>query len=75
MRRRSHTPLLAPMLEEVPPEFPFLPLLVSGGHTMLIAVRRLGEYEVLGTTLDDAAPAADTAPVPAPAPLPPKRLA
>jgi N6-L-threonylcarbamoyladenine synthase len=47
--------LLAPMLEENPPEFPFLALLVSGGHTMLIAVQRLGEYEMLGTTLDDAA--------------------
>jgi tRNA N6-adenosine threonylcarbamoyltransferase len=47
--------LLAPMLEENPPEFPFLALLVSGGHTMLIAVRRLGEYELMGTTLDDAA--------------------
>ncbi len=46
--------LLAPMLEENPPDFPFLALLVSGGHTMLIAVRRHGEYEVLGTTLDDA---------------------
>jgi len=46
--------LLAPMLEERPPEFPFLALLVSGGHTMLIAVAGLGEYEVLGTTLDDA---------------------
>jgi N6-L-threonylcarbamoyladenine synthase len=47
--------LLAPMLEENPPEFPFLALLVSGGHTMLIAVRELGVYEILGTTLDDAA--------------------
>ncbi len=47
--------LLAPMLEENPPQFPFLALLVSGGHTMLIAVRDLGEYEILGTTLDDAA--------------------
>ena len=47
--------LLAPMLEENPPKFPFLALLVSGGHTMLIAVRRLGEYTMLGTTLDDAA--------------------
>lgn len=46
--------LLAPMLEDEPPEFPFLALLVSGGHSMLIAVRGLGEYEVLGTTLDDA---------------------
>jgi N6-L-threonylcarbamoyladenine synthase len=47
--------LLAPMLEENAPDFPFLALLVSGGHTMLIAVRNLGEYEVLGTTVDDAA--------------------
>jgi N6-L-threonylcarbamoyladenine synthase len=47
--------LLAPMLEEKSPEFPFLALLVSGGHTMLIAVRQLGDYEMLGTTLDDAA--------------------
>ena len=46
--------LLAPMLEENAPEYPFLALLVSGGHTMLIAVRGLGEYELLGTTLDDA---------------------
>jgi len=46
--------LLAPMLEDEPPQFPFLALLVSGGHSMLIAVRGLGEYEVLGTTLDDA---------------------
>jgi len=47
--------LLAPMLEEKSPEFPFLALLVSGGHTLLIAVRQLGDYELLGTTLDDAA--------------------
>ena len=46
--------LLAPMLEDEPPEFPFLALLVSGGHSMLIAVSGLGEYELLGTTLDDA---------------------
>jgi N6-L-threonylcarbamoyladenine synthase len=46
--------LLAPMLEDEPPEFPFLALLVSGGHSMLIAVERLGDYRVLGTTLDDA---------------------
>jgi N6-L-threonylcarbamoyladenine synthase len=46
--------LLAPMLEDEPPEFPFLALLVSGGHSMLIAVRALGEYTLLGTTLDDA---------------------
>jgi N6-L-threonylcarbamoyladenine synthase len=46
--------LLAPMLEDEPPKFPFLALLVSGGHSMLIAVRELGDYRVLGTTLDDA---------------------
>ena len=46
--------LLAPMLEDSSPEYPFLALLVSGGHTMLIAVRGLGDYELLGTTLDDA---------------------
>jgi N6-L-threonylcarbamoyladenine synthase len=46
--------LLAPMLEDCPPEFPFLALLVSGGHSMLIAVKSLGTYELLGTTLDDA---------------------
>ena len=46
--------LLAPMLEENPPAFPFLALLVSGGHTMLIAVAGLGDYTVLGTTRDDA---------------------
>jgi len=46
--------LLAPMLEDSPPEFPFLALLVSGGHTMLIAVAGLGDYTVLGATRDDA---------------------
>ena len=46
--------LVAPMLEDEAPEYPFLALLVSGGHTMLIAVDGLGEYELLGTTLDDA---------------------
>ncbi len=46
--------LLAPMLEAEPPGFPFLALLVSGGHSMLIAVAGLGEYRLLGTTLDDA---------------------
>jgi len=46
--------LLAPMLEDDPPEYPFIALLVSGGHSMLIAVRGLGDYDVLGTTLDDA---------------------
>ncbi len=47
--------LVAPMLEDEPPPFPFLALLVSGGHSMLIAVRALGDYELLGTTVDDAA--------------------
>lgn len=47
--------LLAPMLERPAPEFPFLALLVSGGHTMLVDVEALGCYRVLGETLDDAA--------------------
>lgn len=46
--------LLAPMLEPEPPDFPFLGLLVSGGHSMLVVVRGLGDYALLGTTLDDA---------------------
>lgn len=46
--------LLAPMLESPAPEFPFLALLVSGGHTMLVAVRGYGDYELLGESLDDA---------------------
>jgi N6-L-threonylcarbamoyladenine synthase len=46
--------LLAPMLEDEPPAYPFLALLVSGGHSMLIEVRGLGRYDLLGTTLDDA---------------------
>lgn len=46
--------LLAPMLEDNPPDYPFLALLVSGGHTMLVWVAALGEYSVLGSTLDDA---------------------
>ena len=46
--------LVAPMLEDEPPEYPFLALLVSGGHSMLIGVRGLGQYRLLGTTLDDA---------------------
>jgi N6-L-threonylcarbamoyladenine synthase len=46
--------LLAPMLEPDPPGFPFIALLVSGGHTMLIRVEGVGEYRVLGETLDDA---------------------
>lgn len=47
--------LLAPMLEENPPEFPFVALLVSGGHTQLISVTGVGEYELLGESIDDAA--------------------
>lgn len=47
--------LLAPMLEPSPPEFPFLCLLVSGGHTQLIQVMELGEYTLLGESIDDAA--------------------
>jgi N6-L-threonylcarbamoyladenine synthase len=43
------------MLEPEAPEFPFLALLVSGGHTLLAEVRRLGEYEIIGTSVDDAA--------------------
>lgn len=47
--------LLAPMLEEHPPAFPFLALLVSGGHTQLVAVKGIGDYSLLGESLDDAA--------------------
>ena len=47
--------LLAPMLESQPPKFPFVALLVSGGHTQLVKVRAVGEYELLGESLDDAA--------------------
>ena len=47
--------LLAPFLEAEPPAFPFLALLVSGGHTLLIDVEGLGRYRILGETLDDAA--------------------
>lgn len=46
--------LLAAMLEENPPDFPFLALLVSGGHTQLVEVRQFGDYKILGDTLDDA---------------------
>ena len=46
--------LVAPMLEDEPPEYPFLALLVSGGHTMLVRTEALGDYQVLGSTLDDA---------------------
>jgi N6-L-threonylcarbamoyladenine synthase len=47
--------LLAPLLEDDPPPFPHLALLVSGGHTMLIDVQKAGSYVVLGETRDDAA--------------------
>ncbi|WP_444895331.1 tRNA (adenosine(37)-N6)-threonylcarbamoyltransferase complex transferase subunit TsaD [Microbulbifer sp. SSSA005] len=47
--------LLAPMLEDNPPAFPFVALLVSGGHTQLVEVRGLGDYELMGESLDDAA--------------------
>ena len=47
--------LLAPMLEDNPPEFPFVALLVSGGHTLLAYVKGIGRYELLGQSLDDAA--------------------
>jgi N6-L-threonylcarbamoyladenine synthase len=47
--------LLAPLLEDKKPKFPFLALLVSGGHTMLVDVRSLGHYIVLGDSIDDAA--------------------
>ncbi|MGV6850802.1 MAG: tRNA (adenosine(37)-N6)-threonylcarbamoyltransferase complex transferase subunit TsaD [bacterium] len=47
--------MLAPMLGDNPPDFPFVALLVSGGHTMLVEVLGLGRYRLLGETLDDAA--------------------
>jgi N6-L-threonylcarbamoyladenine synthase len=47
--------LLAPMLEDNPPAFPFVALLVSGGHTQLISVTGIGEYRLLGESIDDAA--------------------
>jgi len=47
--------LLAPMLEASRPEFPFIALLVSGGHTQLVQVNGIGEYELLGESVDDAA--------------------
>ena len=47
--------LLSPFLSDDPPEFPFVALLVSGGHTQLMLVRDVGQYEILGETIDDAA--------------------
>ena len=47
--------LLSPMLEDSPPAFPFLALLVSGGHTLLVDVEAAGNYKILGQSVDDAA--------------------
>jgi N6-L-threonylcarbamoyladenine synthase len=47
--------LLSPLLGESAPRFPFIALLVSGGHTQLMAVEGVGQYELLGETVDDAA--------------------
>ncbi|MFC7088741.1 tRNA (adenosine(37)-N6)-threonylcarbamoyltransferase complex transferase subunit TsaD [Halomonas salifodinae] len=47
--------LLAPMLEDEPPAFPFVALLVSGGHTQLVEVQGIGRYQLLGESVDDAA--------------------
>jgi len=47
--------LLAPMLEENKPDFPFVALLISGGHTLLVEVQAIGQYSLLGESLDDAA--------------------
>ncbi|WP_227429278.1 tRNA (adenosine(37)-N6)-threonylcarbamoyltransferase complex transferase subunit TsaD [Psychrobacter sp. I-STPA6b] len=47
--------LLAPLMSANPPAFPFVSLLVSGGHTLLVAARGVGQYEILGESIDDAA--------------------
>src|SRR5262249_58597415 len=47
--------LLSPFLSADPPQFPFVALLVSGGHTQLMRVDGVGRYELLGETIDDAA--------------------
>jgi N6-L-threonylcarbamoyladenine synthase len=47
--------LLSPLLADTPPRFPFVALLVSGGHTQLLEVRGVGDYRLLGETIDDAA--------------------
>ncbi|QLB12376.1 O-sialoglycoprotein endopeptidase [Bisgaardia hudsonensis] len=47
--------LLAPMLEDNKPQFPFVALLISGGHTQLVRVDGIGKYQVLGESIDDAA--------------------
>lgn len=46
--------LLAPMLEDNPPEYPFIALLITGGHTLLVEVQGIGRYSLLGESLDDA---------------------
>lgn len=46
--------LLSPLLEDRSPEFPFVSLLVSGGHTLLVDVKAVGEYQLLGESFDDA---------------------
>lgn len=47
--------MLAPLLSKNPPKFPFVALLVSGGHTQLMAAHGIGQYEILGESIDDAA--------------------
>lgn len=47
--------MLAPLLEDKTPKFPFIALLVSGGHTLLVKVTTLGDYQILGESIDDAA--------------------
>ena len=47
--------LLSPFLSKTPPAFPFVALLVSGGHTQLMRVQSVGEYQLLGESIDDAA--------------------
>jgi N6-L-threonylcarbamoyladenine synthase len=47
--------MLSPLISDTPPEFPFVALLVSGGHTQLMRVSGVGRYALLGETLDDAA--------------------
>lgn len=47
--------LLSPMLEKHPPSFPFIALLISGGHTMLVNAQGFGDYHILGESMDDAA--------------------
>jgi len=46
--------LLSPLLEANPPTFPFVSLLISGGHTLLVDVKGVGEYELMGESIDDA---------------------